>query len=55
MVPSVAAEIVRVHKGIFAFWERADRLFGVSTWLPWIYMAGGLAAGRFTELKGGAP
>jgi hypothetical protein len=28
MVPSVAAEIVRVHKGILAFWERADRLSG---------------------------
>jgi len=52
---SVAAEVLLVRKGIFAFSDQTNQLFGVATWLPWIYMAGGPAAGRFIELKGGAP
>lgn len=54
-VAGVAAEVLLVHKGIFTFSGQANQLFGVATWIPWIYMAGGLAAGRFIELKGGAP
>ena len=54
-VAGVAAEVLLVRKGIFAFSDQTNQLFGVATWLPWIYMAGGPAAGRFIELKGGAP
>ncbi len=60
-VLGVGAESLLVHKGIFSFSDQADQLFGVATWLLWIYMAGGLAVGRFVELsvssnrKGGAP
>ena len=49
----VSAEISLVHLGIFMFLDRADQVFGVATWLGWIYMAGGLAVGRFVE-RGGA-
>ncbi len=47
------AEMLLVRKGIFSFSSQADQFFGVATWLPWIYMAGGLAVGRFVESGGG--
>jgi hypothetical protein len=43
------AEILLVHLGIFSFSDKAYRLLGVATWLPWIHMAGALAIGRFVE------
>jgi len=51
-VIGVSAEIFLVHKGIFLFSDRANQLFGVATWLVWIYMAGALAIGRFVERRG---
>jgi uncharacterized protein (DUF362 family) len=54
-VVGVGAESLLVHKGIFSFSDQANQLCGVATWLPWIYMAGGLAVGRFVELKRGCP
>jgi uncharacterized protein (DUF362 family) len=50
----VSAEILLVHQGIFTFSDKSFKIFGVATWLPWIYMAGTLAVSRFVE-EGGRP
>jgi hypothetical protein len=47
----VSAEICLVHWGKFAFSDTIDKFCGVATWLPWIYIAGGLAVGRFIERR----
>jgi hypothetical protein len=47
----VSAEIFLVHMGIFLFSDKANQLFGVATWLGWVYMAGALAIGRFVERR----
>jgi uncharacterized protein (DUF362 family) len=48
----VSAEILLVHKGIFSFSDKSYKIFGVATWLPWIYVAGTLAVSRFLEIGG---
>lgn len=45
----VSAEISLVHLGVFSFSNGADQLFGVATWLPWVYISAGLAISRFLE------
>jgi hypothetical protein len=45
-----AVEITLVHQGAFYYLPRAANLFGVPSWLPWIYVAASVSVGNIGRI-----
>ena len=39
-----SVEILLVHEGFFFYGTHIHKLFGVASWLPWIYLSAAVAA-----------
>ena len=48
-------EILLVKTEVFYYEPRASGLFGVATWLPWLYVTASVGVGNFARRLGAAP
>ena len=45
-ITGAAAESFFVHHGLFSYLPGSDNLYGVPSWLPWIYLGASVAVGN---------
>jgi hypothetical protein len=54
-IAGTAVEITLVRNEVFFYQERAADLYGVATWLPWLYVAASVAVGNFARRLAAPP